>query len=72
MAESDKLAAQEIKDADDNARRRRREKLREMLQKMEVCEFIVQHFGIVVFDAMHILYFAIPYAYSIVFLYIYI
>lgn len=35
VAESDKLAAQDIGDADDNARRRRREKLKEMLQKME-------------------------------------
>ncbi|KAF5734077.1 transcription initiation factor IIE subunit alpha-like isoform X1 [Tripterygium wilfordii] len=36
VAESDKLAAQEVGDADDNVRRRRREKLRDMLQKMEV------------------------------------
>ncbi|GAB4825217.1 hypothetical protein Ancab_008092 [Ancistrocladus abbreviatus] len=36
VAESDKLAAQELGDADDNARRRRREKLKDMLQKMEV------------------------------------
>lgn len=35
VAESDKLAAQELGDADDNARRRRREKLKEMLQKIE-------------------------------------
>ncbi|KAH9618918.1 hypothetical protein KSS87_006570 [Heliosperma pusillum] len=35
VAESDKLAAQEIGDGDDNARRRRREKLKEMLQKIE-------------------------------------
>ncbi|KAJ7956577.1 transcription initiation factor IIE subunit alpha-like [Quillaja saponaria] len=34
--ESDKLAAQEGGDGDDNARRRRREKLKDMLQKMEV------------------------------------
>jgi transcription initiation factor TFIIE subunit alpha len=37
--ESDKLAAQEGGDAgdgDENARRRRREKLKDMLQKMEV------------------------------------
>lgn len=34
--ESDKLAAQEGGDADDNARRRRREKLKDMLQNMEV------------------------------------
>lgn len=35
MAESDKLAAQEMGDGDDNARRRRREKLKDMLQKLE-------------------------------------
>ncbi|PSS26840.1 General transcription factor IIE subunit 1 like [Actinidia chinensis var. chinensis] len=35
VAESDKLAAQEIGDGDDNARRRRREKLKDMLQNME-------------------------------------
>lgn len=35
VAESDKLAAQEMGDGDDNARRRRREKLKDMLQKME-------------------------------------
>lgn len=35
IAESDKLAAEEMGDGDDNARRRRREKLRDMLQKME-------------------------------------
>ncbi|XVE78478.1 hypothetical protein DITRI_Ditri13aG0148600 [Diplodiscus trichospermus] len=35
VAESDKLVAQEG-DGDDNARRRRREKLKDMLQKMEV------------------------------------
>ncbi|KAI9156135.1 hypothetical protein LWI28_001120 [Acer negundo] len=36
VAESDKLAAQETGDGDDNARRRRREKLKDMLQRMEV------------------------------------
>uniref|UniRef100_A0A6N2M377 HTH TFE/IIEalpha-type domain-containing protein n=1 Tax=Salix viminalis TaxID=40686 RepID=A0A6N2M377_SALVM len=36
VAESDKLAAQEGGDGDDNARRRRREKLKDMLQNMEV------------------------------------
>ncbi|KAK8588576.1 hypothetical protein V6N13_087487 [Hibiscus sabdariffa] len=36
VAESDKLAAQDVGDGDDNARRRRREKLKDMLQKMEV------------------------------------
>lgn len=35
VAESDKLAAQEMGDGDDNARRRRREKLKDMLQKLE-------------------------------------
>ncbi|KAL2896027.1 Transcription initiation factor IIE subunit alpha [Bienertia sinuspersici] len=36
VAETDKLAAQEqVGDADDNARRRRREKLKEMLEKLE-------------------------------------
>lgn len=36
VAESDKLVAQDVGDGDDNARRRRREKLKDMLQKMEV------------------------------------
>ncbi|XP_077215060.1 uncharacterized protein LOC143849767 isoform X2 [Tasmannia lanceolata] len=36
VAESDKLAAEEMGDGDDNARRRRREKLKDMLQKIEV------------------------------------
>jgi transcription initiation factor TFIIE subunit alpha len=36
VAESDKLAAQEMGDGDDNARRRHREKLRDILQTMEV------------------------------------
>ncbi|XP_065001542.1 transcription factor efuD isoform X1 [Musa acuminata AAA Group] len=35
VAESDKLASEEMGDGDDNARRRRREKLKDMLQKME-------------------------------------
>ncbi|WOL05824.1 general transcription factor IIE subunit 1 [Canna indica] len=35
VAESDKIAAEEMGDGDDNARRRRREKLKDMLQKME-------------------------------------
>ncbi|KAL3848926.1 hypothetical protein ACJIZ3_010808 [Penstemon smallii] len=35
VAESDKLAAQELGDGDDNARRRRQEKLKDMLTKME-------------------------------------
>lgn len=39
VAESDKLAAEEMGEGDDNARRRRREKLKDMLQKIEVrCE----------------------------------
>ncbi|KAG6642912.1 hypothetical protein I3843_09G169000 [Carya illinoinensis] len=36
VAESDKIAAQEGGEGDDNARRRRREKLKDMLQKMEI------------------------------------
>jgi transcription initiation factor TFIIE subunit alpha len=36
LVESDQLAAQEGGDGDENARRRRREKLKDMLQKMEV------------------------------------
>ncbi|KAL4341989.1 hypothetical protein GQ457_08G020060 [Hibiscus cannabinus] len=36
VAESDKLAAQDVGEGDDKARRRRREKLKDMLQKMEV------------------------------------
>ncbi|KAL6182939.1 hypothetical protein ACLB2K_044351 [Fragaria x ananassa] len=36
VAESDKLASQEVGDGDSNARRQRREKLRDMLQNMEV------------------------------------
>ncbi|KAK8962875.1 hypothetical protein KSP40_PGU004497 [Platanthera guangdongensis] len=36
IAESDKFAVEEMGDGDDNVRRRRREKLRDMLQKMEV------------------------------------
>ncbi|MBA0703936.1 hypothetical protein Golax_016228, partial [Gossypium laxum] len=36
VAESDKLAAEEVGEGDDNARRRRRENLKDMLQKMEV------------------------------------
>lgn len=36
VEESDKLAAEEMGDGDDNARRRRREKFRDMLQKFEV------------------------------------
>ncbi|CAA0808619.1 Transcription factor TFIIE- alpha subunit [Striga hermonthica] len=35
VAESDKLAAQEVGDGDDNARRRRHEKIKDMLTKME-------------------------------------
>ncbi|GAB2274562.1 hypothetical protein Dimus_009329 [Dionaea muscipula] len=36
VAESDKLAAQELGEGDDNARRRRREKLRDMFSKIEL------------------------------------
>lgn len=36
VAESEKLAAEQLGDGDDNARRRRREKLKDMFQKMEV------------------------------------
>ncbi|OAY83516.1 General transcription factor IIE subunit 1 [Ananas comosus] len=36
VAESDKLAAEEMGDGDDNARKRRREKLKDMLQKLEL------------------------------------
>ncbi|KAK8569038.1 hypothetical protein V6N13_106907 [Hibiscus sabdariffa] len=36
VAESDKLAAQDVGDGDDNARRRRREKLKDMLLNVEV------------------------------------
>lgn len=36
VAESDKLAAEEKGDGEDNGRRRRREKLKELLEKMEV------------------------------------
>ena len=45
VAESDKLAAQEIGDGDDNARRRRREKLKDMLQNMEVFCFPFSFFS---------------------------
>lgn len=41
VAESDKLASQDIGDGDDNARRRRREKLRDLLQKLEVPLFLL-------------------------------
>ncbi|KAF2547557.1 hypothetical protein F2Q70_00019262 [Brassica cretica] len=36
VVECNKLTSEEVADGDDNARRRRREKLRDMLQKMEV------------------------------------
>lgn len=39
MAECDKLAAQEMGDGDDNASRRRHDKLKDMLAKLEVCLF---------------------------------
>ncbi|TXG48966.1 hypothetical protein EZV62_024841 [Acer yangbiense] len=44
VAESDKLAAQETGDGDDNARRRRREKLKDMLQRMEFLQYNIAHF----------------------------
>lgn len=37
VAENDNLTTDEIGEGDDNARRRRREKLKDMLQKIEVC-----------------------------------
>lgn len=46
VAESDKLAAQEMGDGDDNARRRHREKLKDMLQNMEVHSFLVFYFSL--------------------------
>lgn len=64
VAESDKLAAQEVGDADDNVRRRRREKLKEMLQKLEVCEFVMQLLRC--YSSFHC--HAIPCSYIIVFL----
>nr|AWW87405.1 GEEIIE1 protein [Tectona grandis] len=39
VAESDKLAAQELGNGDDNASRGRHDKLKHMLTKMEVCPF---------------------------------
>ena len=49
MAESDKFAAQEVGEADDNLRRRRHEKLKEMLQKLEVCEFVDYTYAVTFF-----------------------
>lgn len=46
MAESDKLAAEEVGEGDDNARRRRRENLKDMLQKMEVYSFLLDLFSL--------------------------
>ncbi|CAA3027078.1 general transcription factor IIE subunit 1 [Olea europaea subsp. europaea] len=43
VAEADKLAAQELGDGDDNARRRCHEKLKDMLQNMEVCPCVVKY-----------------------------
>lgn len=37
VAESDKLAVQDLGDGDDNARKRRHEKIKDMLSKMEAC-----------------------------------
>ena len=36
VAESDKLAAEELGDGEDNARRRRREKLKDLYERLEV------------------------------------
>ena len=46
VAESDKLAAEEMGDGDDNAKRRRHEKLKDMLQKMEVNSNMQQLFDL--------------------------
>lgn len=37
VAESDKLAIQDLGDGDDNARKHRHDKIKDMLSKMEVC-----------------------------------
>lgn len=42
VAESDKLAAEEMGDGDDNASRRRHDKLKDMLSKMEVRFLFIQ------------------------------
>lgn len=60
VAESDKLAAQEVGDADDNMRRRRRETLREMLQKMEVCEFPISAHAVALHAMFYLIHFAGP------------
>lgn len=50
MAESDKLAAEELGDGDDNASKRRHDKLKDMLSKMEVCPLLIYlfWFGIII------------------------
>lgn len=40
VAESDKLAAEELGDGEDNARRRRREKLKDLYERLEVNELL--------------------------------
>lgn len=48
VAESDSFAGQELGDGDDNARRRRNEKIKDMLSKMEVCPHCLYRVFIVV------------------------
>lgn len=50
VAESDKLAAEELGDGDDNASKRRHDKLKDMLSKMEVCPLLIYlfWFGIII------------------------
>ena len=45
VAESDKLAAEEVGDGDDNSRRRRHEKLKDTLQRLEVTGMILLFMG---------------------------
>lgn len=49
VAESDKLASQGSTDGDDNDRRRRREKLEDMLHRVEVCLISVLCFRVFYF-----------------------
>jgi len=49
VAESDKLASQGTTDGDDNDRRRRREKLEDMLHRVEVCLLSVLGFRVFYF-----------------------
>lgn len=53
VAESEKIGSQEVGDGDDNARRRRRDKLEDMLKKMEVCVLVCYTylwFDLTIFD----------------------